>query len=368
VNDLHEAFMRKALVLAAKGIGRTAPNPAVGCVIVRDGVIVGEGWHRKAGTPHAEVHALLAAGERAPGADAYVTLEPCSHVGRTPPCADALIQARVARVFVGMVDPNPLVSGSGIDKLREAGIQVECGILESRCRDINRPFIKHVTTGLPFVTLKSALTLDGKTATCSGDSKWVSSDISRKYVHRLRSLVDAVMVGVGTVVADDPLLTSRIRGGRDPLRVIVDSSLRIPPASRVLSVASKASTIIATTPGSAAEGAPVSQWGAELLECKDSAGKVDLHDLLRRLGRRGVQSVMLEGGALLAAAFLRERLIDRCLFFYAPKVLGSDGIGLFSGPGTMRMEDAIPLVNLRVRRVGGDILVEGEPRYTCLPD
>ena len=249
MTDFHEKMMRRALVLARKGVGRTSPNPAVGCVIVRNGSIVGEGWHRKAGTPHAEIHALSMAGELSRGADIYVTLEPCSHFGKTPPCADTLIEAGVGRVFAGMVDPNPQVSGSGMEKLRSAGIDAIAGLLENECRTVNEPFIKHVTTGLPFVVLKSALTMDGKSATASGDARWITSERSRHYVHRIRSQVDAIMVGVGTVIADDPELTCRIAGGRDPLRVVVDSMLRISPAARILNLKSEARTLVATITG-----------------------------------------------------------------------------------------------------------------------
>jgi len=364
----HERFMRQALVLARKGVGRTSPNPAVGCVVVRDGVVVGTGWHRRAGTPHAEVHALLEAGEQALGSDVYVTLEPCSHFGRTPPCADALVAARVGRVFVGTVDPNPQVSGSGIARLRDAGIPVVSGLLEDACQEINRPFIKQVTTGLPYVILKSAMTLDGKTATASGDSRWVTGEPARRHVHRLRAISDVIMVGVGTVIADDPQLTSRIPGGRDPLRVVVDSSLRLPLTSRLLGLQSQAATLLATVSQDAEKVARLRDRGAEVLVCAERAGRVDLHDLLARLGGRGVQSILLEGGAELAGAMLRQQLIDRCLFFYAPKLVGGEGFGLFCGAGADRMADAVPLQRIGIRRIGADILVEGEPDYSCLPD
>jgi len=356
-------MMRRALALARRGIGKTSPNPAVGCVIVNNGEIVGEGWHRKAGTPHAEVHALRMAGERARGADVFVTLEPCAHYGKTPPCTEALIRAGVARVFVGMTDPNPLVSGRGLAALRGASIHVECGVLEDECRRVNEPFVKHVTTGRPFVILKSAMTLDGKTATATGDSRWVTNESSRRYVHRLRSMVDAVMVGVGTLIADDPLLTCRMGvRGSDPLRVIVDSRLRTPPTAALFGMASAAKTLIATIePGSSRAGALVNA-GAELLQCREEAGKVDLADLMIRLGERRVQSVLLEGGRELAGAALRGGLIDRFLLFYAPKILcAEDGFGLCAGAGPLRMADATRLRDITVRRFGEDILVSGYP-------
>lgn len=362
MDDFHLKIMKRALALARRGIGRTSPNPAVGCVIVRDGEIVGEGWHRKAGTPHAEVHALSRAGELARGADVYVTLEPCSHHGRTPPCAEALINAGVARVFAGMTDPNPLVSGRGLALLRAAGIAVTCGILEERCRQLNEAFVKQVTTGMPFVILKSAMTLDGKTATASGDSKWITCEESRRYVHRLRSRVDAIMVGVGTVLADDPQLTCRMVRGRDPLRVVVDSRLRTPGNAALLHLDSPAKTIIATIERDPEKTAAIQRLGAETLVCDAADGRVDLEDLLRRLGKRGVQSVLLEGGRELVGSAVRKGLVDKFLLFYAPKlVAGDDGFGLCSGRGVARMGDAFMLRTECVRRFSEDILVIGYP-------
>ncbi len=366
MEHFHEKMMKRAIILAKRGIGRTAPNPAVGCVVVKDGTVVGEGWHKKAGTPHAEVHALRQAGERARGAEVYVTLEPCAHFGKTPPCADALIAADVSRVHVGMVDPNPKVCGKGVAKLRSAGIEVVVSLLEEDCRLLNEPFIKHVTTGLPFVILKSAMTLDGKTATADRDSKWITSDKSREYVHKLRAKLDAIMVGVGTVLADDPQLTSRIPGGRDPLRVIVDSSLRIPLAAQVLHLDSMAKTVIATVSDDEDRIARITDSGAEVLCCRKRSGRVDLHDLLAKLGGLGVQSLLLEGGGELAGEALRRGLIDKCMFFYAPKLVGGEGLGPFAGKGVGLMADAFSLKNISISRQGEDILVQGYPENPCL--
>jgi len=360
--DIQNKMMRRALALARRGLGRTSPNPAVGCVIVRNGEIVGEGWHRKAGTPHAEVHALSQAGDRARAADVYVTLEPCSHHGRTPPCAEALIKAGVARVFAGMTDPNPLVSGRGLAMLREAGISVECGVLEEECRLLNEAFLKHVTTGLPFVILKSAMTLDGKTATASGDSKWITCEESRRYVHTLRSRVDAIMVGVGTVLADDPQLTCRMVRGKDPQRIVVDSRLRTPPTAALFHLDSQAKTILATIERDPEKNAVIQGLAAETLLCEEEKGRVDLADLLRRLGTRGVQSILLEGGRELVGAAVRKGLVDKYLLFYAPKIIaGGDGYGLCSGPGVERMGDALRLKTTSVRRFAEDFLVIGYP-------
>ncbi len=362
MDAFHLKMMKRALALARRGIGRTSPNPAVGCVIVRDGAIVGEGWHRKAGTPHAEVHALSQAGGLARGADVYVTLEPCSHHGRTPPCAEALINAGVSRVYVGMTDPNPLVSGRGLALLRAAGIAVTSGIMEKQCRHLNEAFVKHVTTGMPFVILKSAMTLDGKTATAGGDSKWITCEESRRYVHRLRSRVDAIMVGIGTVLADDPQLTCRMVRGKDPVRVVVDSRLRTPTGAALLHLDSPAGTIIATIEPDPGKTEAVHRLGAEILVCDAADGRVDLEDLLRRLGKRGIQSVLLEGGRELAGTAIRKDLVDKFLLFYAPKlVAGDDGFGLCSGRGVERMGDAIALRTERVRRFAEDFLVIGYP-------
>jgi len=361
MSDFQKKMMRQALALARRGVGKTSPNPAVGCLIVRDGVVVGRGWHKKAGTPHAEVHALNEAGELAAGADVYVTLEPCAHFGRTPPCAKALVDAKVARVYVAMIDPNPLVAGAGIGMLRQAGIEVETGLLEEPARALNRPFIKWIQTKLPFVVLKSALTMDGKSATANGDSRWITSDRSRREVHRLRGVVDAIMVGVGTVLTDDPQLTCRVPGGKDPLRVVVDSTLRIPRHAALLSVKSEAGTLIATCSRDAARLEAVGSRGARILSCRESGGQVDLADLLRRLGEIGVQSILLEGGSHLAGAALRAGLIDKCMIFLAPKLVGGAGIGLFAGDGVAIMGDAIRLEGMTVRRVGVDLVIEGTP-------
>jgi diaminohydroxyphosphoribosylaminopyrimidine deaminase/5-amino-6-(5-phosphoribosylamino)uracil reductase len=360
-------MMRRALQLARKGVGSTAPNPAVGSVIVKDGVIVGEGWHKKAGTPHAEIHALNQAGASARGADLYVTLEPCSHFGKTPPCADAVIAAGVKRVFIGMIDPNPQVSGRGVEKLRAAGIEVATDILAAECRELNRPFIKHITTGLPYITMKSAMTLDGKTAGLGGDSKWITSAVSRRLVHRLRTSVDAVMTGSGTLLADDPQLTVRMTKGKNPLRIVVDSSLRIPLKSRLLKEAHKNPVIIAALSGDAAKIDALTAQGAEVLLCSGKGGAVDLPDLLCRLGARGIQSILLEAGERLCGEMLRNGLIDRFLLFYAPKLLGGVGKGLFSGVGAPLMADAVPLVIKKITKIGCDILVEAYPEDPCSP-
>jgi len=362
-------MMRRAVSLARRGLGKTSPNPMVGCVVVRDGRIVGEGWHRKAGTPHAEVHALNQSGDKARGADVYVTLEPCCHHGKTPPCTDALIKAGVARVFIGMKDPNPLVAGGGISALRKAGIDIECGILERECMILNENFIKHITTGLPFIILKSAMTLDGKTATSAGDSKWITCEKSRRYVHRLRATVDAVAVGVGTVVADDPQLTCRMGiRGKDPLRIVVDSRLRTPLEAVILGLESKSRTVIATTESDPCRAEAYVRRGADVLVCAESEGRVDIHDLFRKLGDRGVQSVLIEGGRDLAGSLVRKGLVDKYFLFYAPKIYGGeDGLGFVAGTGPEKMEAAYRLRDITLLRFDQDILVQAYPERSCLP-
>jgi len=318
--------MRLALAEAEKGRGRTHPNPAVGAVVVRGGRILSRGHHRKAGLPHAEVEALRAAGGRARGADVYVTLEPCNHQGRTPPCTDALIAAGVRRVFFGSADPNPLVEGHGARRLRRAGIEVRSGILQAECDAANEPWFKFITTGLPWVVLKAAITLDGKLATRSGDSKWISSEPSRRLVHRWRDQLDAVLVGAGTVRADDPRLTVRgVRGGRNPVRVVLGA---IPRDARMV-----------REPGET-----LSEQGA-------------LRSILRRLGRRGITTVLVEGGATVHGAFLEARLWDELRVFIAPKVFGADALS-WAGQRQSRPLD----VRLRsVERIGPDVLLVCRP-------
>lgn len=358
-----EKFMGLALDLARRGEGRTRPNPAVGALIVKEGTVVGRGYHPRAGDPHAEIFALREAGERALGSDLYVTLEPCSHHGRTGPCADAIIAAGVGRVFVGTRDPNPRVAGAGIRKLLAAGIDVEVGILENACRRIIAPFAKHILTGLPFIILKSAITLDGKTATSCGHSQWVSNAASREEVHRIRDRVDGIMVGIGTVLRDNPKLTTRLPGGgRDPERIVVDSRLRIPEDSAILHLNSSAKTLIATTEQAPADKiARLRAGGIDVLILPGKDGSVDLRALLVALGARGMQSILLEGGAVLNGAFWRAGLVNRVMMFVTPKIVGGDdGKGVFAGPGVLTMDGATVLHDVRVRRFGDDTLIEGE--------
>lgn len=362
-------YMEQALALARRAEGRTRPNPPVGALVVADGQVVGEGFHPAAGEPHAEIFALRQAEARTRDADLYVTLEPCSHHGRTGPCVDAVIAAGIARVWVGCEDPNPRVSGRGIARLRDAGIEVVVGVCEGDCRRLIAPFAKHVRTGLPHVTLKTAITLDGKTATAAGDSRWISGGASRLHVHRLRARVDAILVGSGTVLHDDPQLTTRLpEGGRNPLRVIVDGQLRCSANSRIFDTA-EASTLLAVTSAVPEEKLErLRSRGVDVQVVDGPDGYVDLVALLRLLGGRGVQSLLLEGGSGLNGVFLRRGLIDRMLVFVAPKLVGgADGYGIFAGTGVTRLADALSLEDVRFSRFENDLLIEGEVP-PCSPD
>lgn len=358
-------YMAEALALASLGLGRTSPNPAVGCLIVKDGRVIGRGWHRKAGTPHAEIHALKEAGQEARGASLFVTLEPCSHHGRTPPCADAVIAAGIKRVVAAMADPNPKVAGRGLERLRKAGVEVQVGVLEHEARRLNEVFIKYITDGLPFVWLKSAMTLDGKTATRAGDSRWVTGEDARREVHQLRDRLDAIMVGVGTVLADDPQLTCRVPGGRDPIRVIVDSLARTPSEAALFRTGSPAPTLIAITAAAHPERVrALEKAGAEILVLESQPdGRVSLPSLLRRLAGREIASILLEGGHSLNASAIQDGLADKAWFFIAPKIVGGAAApGPVGGQGAARMSGALNWRFGDIRMVGDDLLVEAYPR------
>ncbi len=353
--------LRQALRLARQGSGRTSPNPLVGAVVVRGGRVVGTGYHQKAGGPHAERIALAQAGRKARGATLYVTLEPCNHSGRTPPCTEAILEYGVKKVVFGMEDPNPRVKGGGGTYLRSRGIEVTGGHLEKECRALNEVYVKWVTTGFPFVTLKAALSLDGKIATRSGDSKWISNERSRAKVHRLRGRVDGILAGIGTVLADDPLLTPRgsRRTPRTPLRVIVDPHLKTPLTARLFS-----------DPGpvllAAAEGAPqkkaadLKRAGAAVVQFPTRAGRLDLKALLAYLGQQEVADLLVEGGSEIFSSFLSEELADRLWLFYAPLLIGGQSAkGMIGGRGAATVAEALKLKRLRWQSLGGDFFVEG---------
>ena len=358
--------MRRALELARRGAGRVSPNPMVGCVIVRAGRVIGEGWHEHCGGLHAERNALKNCTEDPAGADLYVTLEPCCHWGRTPPCTDAIIENRIGRVFVGCPDPNPLVAGKGARILRDAGIPVETGLCEDECRQLNAVFFHYITHKTPYVVLKYAMTLDGKIASCTGDSRWVTGEAARAHVHATRNRLTGITVGIGTVLADDPLLTCRMEGGRNPVRIVCDSRARTPLDSRLIRTAREVPTLIAVTEQNE-RAAALQAAGAEILLCRaDGAGHVDLNDLMAQLGAREIDGVLLEGGASLAFAALRAGIVQRVQAYIAPKLLGgAEAKTPLGGAGIAKMADAVRLHNLTVTRLGEDLLLEGD--LPCSP-
>jgi diaminohydroxyphosphoribosylaminopyrimidine deaminase/5-amino-6-(5-phosphoribosylamino)uracil reductase len=363
--------MAHALRLAERGLYTTDPNPRVGCVLVRDGEVVGAGWHERAGEPHAEIHALRAAGERAAGATAYVTLEPCVHHGRTPPCADALVAASVARVVVAMKDPNPVVDGAGLGRLATAGIVVEWGLLEDQARALNPGFVTRMTRGRPYTRCKLAMSLDGRTAMASGESRWVTGPAARRDVQRLRARSSAVVTGIGTVVADDPLLTVRDEtvgapspagGWRQPLRVVLDPRLSTPPAARLLSAPGR--TVIATCCQDDEAAEPLMDTPAEVIRFPGSVDGLDLAALVRYLAlEEAVNELLVEAGATLSGAFVQAGLVDELVLYVAPKLLGATARGLLQLPGLERMADAIPIEILDIRAVGRDWRVTARPGH-----
>lgn len=372
LND--EYYMRLALQLAEKTLGQTGINPVVGCVIVKEGRIVGVGSHLQRGSHHAEVNALLMAGKEAEGGTAYVTLEPCSYFGRTPPCADRLVAEKISRVVVACTDPNPQVAGNGIEKLRGHGIRVDVGVLEQEARELNEMFNKFIVSRLPFVTLKSATTLDGKIAAKSGDSKWISGEDSRARVHMLRHRHQAIMVGVDTVIADDPLLTARLEvSAIQPVRLVVDSKLRIPLDARVVKDQETKTIVLTTNQASIEQMLRLNALGVEVIKCGEGP-RVDLRKAMAIMTEREIGSILLEGGGRLNGAMLEAGLVDKIVLFLAPKIVGgADAPGAFSLPGFDRMSDAIALDRVSVERVGNDCCITGYPRLerrqeACSPE
>lgn len=357
-DDIH--FMRKALSLARRGRGNTSPNPMVGSVIVVNKNIIGQGYHKRCGDLHAEINAINNTQECMKGSTFYITLEPCSHFGRTPPCVEALLKEKPKRVVIGSVDPNPRIRGKGIKILQSHGIRVDVGILESECLQLNEHYVKHITTGIPYVTAKYAQTLDGRIATKSGNSQWISSEQSRKYAHHLRRIHDSIMVGRKTIATDDPRLTVRHVKGKNPLRVIVDTRLRIPLKSFVLKDAAANRTIIAATKeASSRKAAAIEKLGAEVLIVKrDSNGGVNLQCLLRELGKRDIISVMVEGGSGLITSLLAANLVDKMIIPIAPKIIGK-GVEAIGNLSIDTIKDAITFSSYKTVRKGGDIIFEG---------
>jgi diaminohydroxyphosphoribosylaminopyrimidine deaminase/5-amino-6-(5-phosphoribosylamino)uracil reductase len=358
-----ETYMKMALSLAEQGRGWTSPNPLVGAVVVKDGKVVGKGFHQAAGGPHAEVFALEEAGDDASGATLYVTLEPCNHTGRTPPCTHAISRSRIKRLVAGMKDPNPRVTGGGLGYLRRQGLDVTVGVCEDECRRLNEIFIKYASTTLPFVILKCAATLDGRIATRTGDSKWITNSRSRHFVHELRHAADAVMVGIGTVVKDNPQLTTRLEGrkGSDPMRIVLDTHLSMPLDARLLHLSSDSDTLIVTSSSVSPEKRTLLQRPrVKLLGMDCHEDQIDLKALVRELGRREITSLLIEGGSRVNGSALRAGIVDKVYMFYAPKICGGDdGVSVCAGPGVERMEQSRRLKDISVHRFEDDVMIEG---------
>jgi diaminohydroxyphosphoribosylaminopyrimidine deaminase/5-amino-6-(5-phosphoribosylamino)uracil reductase len=360
MNDF--AYMARAIQLAKRGNFTAHPNPRVGCVIVRDQAIIAEGWHEKTGEPHAEAIALATAGDRARGATVYVTLEPCSHTGRTPPCADTLIAAGVRRVVVGMQDPNTRVAGSGLERLRNAGIEVSVGVLEPEVRKLNPGFIRRMELGLPYVRVKLAVSLDGRTAMASGESKWITGDAARADVQKLRARSSAIVTGAGTILSDDPLLTVRTeKVARQPLRVIVDSHLSTPPDSKIFAEEGEV-LVVTVSEDEEATGALVDA-GAEVIQLSSAAHGVDLLNLMQYLAERECNEVMIEAGATLAGSAVASGIVNELVIYIAPHLMGADAKGMFNLPGVQAMQERVDLDFHDIRMVGNDLRITALVQY-----
>lgn len=361
MNEDHEKYMRQAIRLARQGIGRVNPNPLVGAVIVKDNRIIGQGYHQQYGGLHAERNALASCTEPADGATIYVTLEPCCHHGTNPPCTEALIQAGISRVVVGSSDPNPSVAGGGISQLRAAGIQVEEGILEQECDQLNFIFFHYITTGRPYVALKYAMSADGKIACHNGQSRWITGEQARRHAHQLRNQYAAIMVGAGTVLADDPELTCRLEGGINPLRIVCDSQLGIPLSSKLVATAVQVPTVIATCNKNADHHQPYLDAGCQVWLLPERDGRVNLHALMQRLGKQKIDSLLVEGGGQLNWSLLEAGLVQRVYSYIAPKILGGGTAkSPVEGHGVDTPQHAFMLAPGRVYRLGQDLLIESE--------
>lgn len=357
-----ERYMKRALELADRAKGHTAPNPLVGAVIVKDGRIIGEGYHHKAGEPHAEVNAVESAEESVKGATIYVTLEPCSHYGKTPPCADLIIRSGFNRVVIAAVDPNPLVAGRGIKRIRDAGIEVEVGVCDKESMKLNEVFNYFIITQRPFVHMKYAMTLDGKIATETGQSKWISSEASREHAHTLRGELSGIMVGIGTVLKDNPQLSCRVPGYPNPVRIVVDSQLRIPLDSAVTANQNEAKTIILTTSFAAEEKlAALEHMGVDVIKVKATEKRVDLYEAMNVLGKKGIDSILLEGGGQLNASALEADIVNKLTVYIAPKLVGGEkAVAPVMGKGVQHMSDAYQFKDVQTYQIGEDIVIEAE--------
>jgi diaminohydroxyphosphoribosylaminopyrimidine deaminase / 5-amino-6-(5-phosphoribosylamino)uracil reductase len=359
--DIDEKYMSLALELAEKGRGRVEPNPMVGAVLVKDGAIVGKGYHQIFGGAHAEIHAINEGGENGKGASLYVSMEPCAHFGKTAPCADAIIRAGITKVVAAVTDPNPVTAGRGIRKLKDAGIEIQIGVLEHQARRLNAPFFKLMQKGIPYVIAKWAMSLDGKIATYTGESKWITSEESRGYVHKIRGQVDGILVGINTVLRDDPLLTCRTEGGRNPRRIIIDSNALLPLNSRLLNTINEGEVIVAVNKNAQEERIEIlRQLGCRVIQTCNTMDRVDLKELFYRLGEMELTNILVEGGSSVITSFFEERLVDKVMVFIAPIIIGGEGArSPVLGKGIDTIREATEIREITVQRISKDILVEG---------
>ncbi len=363
-----EKYMQRAIELAKMGMGYTSPNPMVGCVVVKDDEIISEGYHERYGEYHAERNALMRCRQDTAGAQLYVTLEPCCHHGKTPPCTDIIIEKGIAEVYIGSLDPNPLVDGGGIKVLKEHGIKVKSGICKKECDELNEVFFHYIKSGMPFVALKYAMTLDGKIACANGDSKWITSENARAHVHKLRKQYTGIMVGIGTVLKDDPMLNCRIEKGVDPVRIICDSHLRIPPDSQIVKSAKNIKTYVFATDERMENLKKAKQLEAKKVNVvwQTARDRVDLDDALRYLGKEGIDSILVEGGSTLNSSLIEQGLIQKVYAYIAPKIVGGKNApGPVGGIGVVKMSDALKLTNISMMQIGCDYIVEGSVDSFC---
>ncbi|MDB2150767.1 bifunctional diaminohydroxyphosphoribosylaminopyrimidine deaminase/5-amino-6-(5-phosphoribosylamino)uracil reductase RibD [Clostridium butyricum] len=358
---MDEFYMKRALELAVKGIGMVNPNPMVGAVIVKDNKVIGEGFHEKYGHAHAERNAVKNAVEDIEGATVYVTLEPCAHYGKTPPCVDLLIEKKVRKVVIGMLDPNPLVAGKSIKKLKENNIEVKVGVKEKECRKLNEVFIKYITTKKPFVIMKAGISIDGKIATSSGESKWITSERSRLHSHELRNRMSGIMVGINTVLSDDPSLTYRgEHKGKDPLRIIIDSTLKVPFESKVIKYNNNNTIVACVENTDLIKKEKLEKMGVKIIETKSKKGKVDLQEVVEKLGKEKIDSILLEGGGTLNFSALKEGIVDKVRFYIAPKIIGGENSkNSVSGQGFYNLDDCVNLKDMSYEQMGNEMVVEG---------
>lgn len=365
--DVEEKYMTLALELAEKGRGKVEPNPMVGAVLVKDGEIMGKGYHQVFGGSHAEIHAINEAGENCKGATLYVSMEPCAHYGKTAPCTDAIIKGGITKVITTVIDPNPVTSGKGIQKLKAAGIEVRIGVMESQAKKLNASFFKLMQKGLPYVIVKWAMSLDGKIATRTGSSKWITSEESRMYVHKIRGQVDGVLVGINTVLRDDPLLTCRYEGGRSPKRIIVDGNASLPLNSRLLNTISESEIIVAVNENAQQNRIErLEQLGCKIIKTRDINGHVNLQALFQRLGEMKLTNILVEGGSRVITSMIEDHLVDKVMVFIAPIIIGGEDAKLpVLGKGIDKINEAVEINEVTIKRFSNDVVVEGVLKYKC---